>query len=513
MLIRYHKNNQKQPIDISQTSNYSDMKKSSIYILFIFTVLFGACDSPINSYITVDRYANIYPKYEETYIPYNIAPLNFQIREQGDEYRVRFVADKDSFEISTSKNSNISEKRWKELLNDNKGGQLSVKIFSKDNGTWTKYKDIDFTIANEPIDPYVAYRLIEAGYELWNKMGLYQRCVENFDESPIMLNTLTDNNCMNCHSFSKNKPEVMLFHMRGAHAGTMIAKQDDVKKINMKTSWMPAAGVYPRWHPDERFVAFSTNKTSQGFLTAHTNKIEVFDTESDIIIYDTQENRIYTNELISSKGSYETFPEWSPDGKYLYFCSAPALDMPREYQSIKYDLLRIAFNPKTGVLGNKVDTLVSAKDTGKSSVIPRISPDGKHLIFCMADYGTFPIWHRENDLYHLDLKTNEISNMSDMNSDQSDSYHSWSSNGRWMIFSSRRFDGNYTRLYISYFDKEGKAHKAFLLPQKDPEYYDYLLKSYNIPECITGKVKISPYKFNEVARGEAITPTSGSWVQ
>lgn len=482
------------------------MKRTNIFFLFIYTFLFWSCDNPVTSYVVIDRYANIYPEYEGTYIPHNIAPLNFQVREQASEYKIRFVANKDSFEISTKKNSNIPEKKWKELLDKNKGQRLSVKIFSQNNGTWNKYKDIEFTIAKEAIDPYVAYRLIEAGYELWNKMGLYQRCVETFEETPIMLNTLTDNNCMNCHSFSKNNPEIMMFHMRGAHGGTLIAKEGNVKKVNTKATWMPAAGVYPRWHPDERFIAFSTNQTSQGFLSAHTNKVEVFDTESDIVIYDTQENRIYTDSIICSKNSYETFPEWSPDGQYLYFCSAPALDMPQEYQSIKYDILRIKFNSETGTFANKVDTVVSSKNTGKSSVLPRVSPDGKHLVFCMADYGTFPIWHRENDLNLVNLETNEICNMEAANSNQSDSYHSWSSNGRWMVFGSRRFDGNYTRLYISYFDEQGKAHKAFLLPQKDPEYYDFLLKSYNIPECITGKVKISPYQFSNVAREEAIIP-------
>jgi hypothetical protein len=134
----------------------------------------------------------------------------------------------------------------------------------------------------------------------------------------------------------------------------------------------------------------------------------------------------------------------------------------------------------------------------------RVSPCGKYVVFCMSDYGTFPVWHREADLYILNLETNEIRNLSEINSNQSDTYHSWSSNGRWIVFSSRRMDGTFTHPYISYFDTEGNFHKPFLLPQKDPLYYNFSMKSFNIPEFITGKVEISPYKFAATARGEAI---------
>ncbi|MDR2955057.1 MAG: hypothetical protein LBV43_08245 [Prevotella sp.] len=471
---------------------------------FIGLTVLVSCSTKIDTYSTKNQDAKIYPVYESTVIPYNIAPPNFQIREKGDKYIVRFVANADSFEVSTGKNADIPLKKWKSLLEKNKGGVVQVKIFSKEEGGWVKYNNIEFAIANEPIDPYVAYRLIEPGYELWNRMSIYQRCVENFEESPIMENSLTEKNCMNCHSFCKNDPETMLFHMRAQYGGTLIARGNDIKKVDPRTSWMPSGAVYPRWHPEGRFIAFSTNNTAQGFLSAHTNKVEVFDLESDIVIYDTQENRTYTNDLICSKGSFETFPEWSPDGRYLYFCSAPALKMPNEYKELKYDLLRIAFDPETSTFGNKVDTLVSAIKTGQSVSIPRISPDGKSLVFCLSNFGTFPIWHRENDLYLLDLESGEMNNMKEANSSESDSYHSWSSNGRWLVFGSRRFDGNYTRLYISYVDEQGNDHKAFLLPQKDPEHYDYQMKSYNIPECITGKVKISPYDFYDAAKGEAL---------
>jgi hypothetical protein len=475
-------------------------------------LLLNGCTDFVAVYSEMGQTARIFPEYEGTYIPYNIAPLNFQIKESGDKFKVRFsVAGKDSFELSTSKKVNIPLRKWKKLLDTCRGEKLSIKIFTYNKGGWTKYNDVSFTIAPEPIDPYIAYRLIEPGYETYNEMGLYQRCVESFDEFPILINSLTDNNCMNCHSFCKNNPETMLFHMREKNSGTIVVTHGEIKKINAKAPGMTMGSAYPNWHPAGRYIAFSSNAVRQSFLTAHTNKIEVFDLMSDIVLYDTQTNKMYLPDILNSKNSYETYPAWSPDGNYLYFCSAPALPMPEQYQSIRYDLLRIAFDPATGSFANKVDTLVHSRDTRKSMALPRVSSDGRYVLFCMFDYGTFPIHHKETDLFCFDLQSGKIDSMTEMNSkSQSDSYHSWSSNGRWVVFGSRRIDGIYTRLFISYFDADGKAHKPILLPQKDPEYYDYLLKSYNLPEFITGKIKISPYTFSDVAKnGNTITVSSG----
>jgi len=345
--------------------------------------------------------------------------------------------------------------------------------------------------------------LIEPGYEGWEKMGIFQRCLENFNEKSIILNTLTDNSCMNCHSFCRGNPQTMLFHIRQQHAGTIFVKDGNIRKINTKATWMISAGVYPRWHPDGRYVAFSTNVTRQGFHTAHTNKIEVYDTASDIVIFDTQSNTIFTDSLIHSTKRFETFPEWSPDGKYLYFCSAPASKMPQQYDLLQYDLIRVSFDASTGRFGKHADTLVSAANTGKSVSLPRVSPDGKYVVFCMSNYGAFPIWHRENDLYLLNLENGNINSMNAVNSNQSDSYHSWSTNGRWMVFGSRRMDGTFTRPYISYFDADGNAHTPFILPQKNPLFYDFSIKSYNIPEFITEKLNLSRYQFAKAVKGRA----------
>ena len=483
-------------------------------VLAIVLILLIINSSPPYSNATiVNNDAAISPAYPSTVIPYNIAPINFIIREEGSHYKVRFaVAGRDSFTVSTKKSIvSIPLRKWKKLLYANRGEQLDISIFVEKETGWVRYAPLRMTIATEPIDAWLAYRLIEPGYEIWNQMGIYQRCLENFDETPIFTNQLTENrSCMNCHSFCRNNPQTMLFHLRKYDAGTIILKDGTVNKVNTQAPGLISAGVYPRWHPDGRFVAFSVNITRQGFHAAHTNKVEVYDQKSDLIIYDTETHSVFTDSLISSADYFETFPEWSPDGRHLYFCSAKARPMPQAYDSLHYDLLRIAFDASNRTFGKHLDTIISSKQLrhegakARSVALPRVSPDGKYIVFCLSDYGAFPIWHRENDLYLLNLETKEMRNLSEINSNQSDSYHSWSSNGRWIVFSSRRIDGTFTRPYICYFDTAGNAYTPFLLPQKDPRHYDFSFKSYNIPEFITGKVTVSPYKLLKAAKSQAI---------
>lgn len=73
--------------------------------------------------------------------------------------------------------------------------------------------------------------------------------------------------------------------------------------------------------------------------------------------------------------------------------------------------------------------LVYAADSmGVSATFPRISPDGRYLMFTQAQYGIFHIWHHDADLWLLDLKTGEARCMDEINSNDTESYHSWSSN-------------------------------------------------------------------------------------
>jgi hypothetical protein len=482
------------------------LNKAILFLAFMTVIILSACSGNIQKYTEADKDVQISPDYAGVTLPPNIAPINFTINENAKKYLVTISEEEgETINIKSSTGKiRIPGGRWKKLLQGCKGKDIFFEVFIKKGENWVKFPSIINHVAEDPIDSYVVYRLIDPGFEFWNKMGIYQRCLENFDERPIMINSVSDYNCMNCHSFCRNDSRTLMFHMRSKYSGTVVYREGELSKVNTKTDQTISPGVYPAWHPGGRYIAFSVNNIVQAFHSVRQIKVEVTDTLSDLIVFDTEKNIVFSSPAISLKDRYETFPTWSPDGKYLYFCSARALPF-YQYKNIRYDLLRIPFDETTCKFGT-LDTVVSAASDGHSVSFPRISPDGKYLMFCMSDFGNFSIWHSESDLFLKNLESGEILKPG-INSPQSESYHTWSSGGRWIVFSSRRTDGLFTRLYLSYFDTNGNAHKPFLLPQKDPEFYTTFLKSYNVPELITTSVKLNPKKLLKTVYSEPLNTT------
>jgi len=488
------------------------MKNSFFTYCLAFMALLSSCgDREIIIERVMDEDYTIYPDYKEVTIPANIAPLNFYVNDLDDAQLIIEGENGEGFQVQSDKGNFIIDKsKWQALLNENKGGKLKLTVCKQQEGKWYGLTPFYIYIAQEPVDKYVAYRLIPPDYELWNKMGIYQRDLESYDESAIYENTIGDYNCANCHSFQKGSPTTFMFHTRETHPGTLIFRDGKLEKLNTKTDETISFLVYPYWHPDGRYIVFSVNSTRQAFHANNLNRIEVYDSASDVVVYDTQKHEVMSCDLLKADSVFETFPSFSSDGKSIYFCSAKAINpMPYEYKKVHYNLCRINFDATTGEFGEKVDTLYHAAKMGKSVSLPRESPDGKYLTFTSHNYGNFSIWHKEADLYNVNLTTGETYPLVEANSDNVESYHSWSRNSKWMVFSSRRDDGLYTRLYISYIDEEGKAHKAFMIPQIKPKkYYQDLLLSYNIPEFITDKVVISKNTIENILKKEAGVPVA-----
>lgn len=389
-----------------------------------------------------------------------------------------------------------------------------MTVYAETDGTWQRYPEYTLHVAQEDIDPYLSYRLIEPGYELYRQVGLYQRNLTNFEVQTIYENNRApereDDHCVNCHNYQNYSTARMLFHVRGNHGGTILAENGKIRRLALKGDSILSAAVYPSWHPTKNLLVFSTNKTGQAFHTLDKQKIEVMDEASDLIFYDVDHNTV--RNIIRTPGTLENFPCWSPDGRKVYYCAATLPDLKtqpdslhsriivNQYDSLRYNLMSIDFDERTQTFSNP-QLVVDCVAMNKSVSVPRVSPDGRYLLFTLGDFGQFHIWHKSSDLYVKDLQTGRVYPLTEANSPDVDSYHTWSSNGRWIVFSSRRDDGSYTRPYIAYFDRQGRAHRAFMLPQEDPETNLLLMKSYNVPELTRDAVRYSPEDFKKAVYG------------
>lgn len=462
-----------------------------LYIALI--ALLAACNPPAPTSIT-DQYPPIYPDYINRTIPATIAPLNFGVKDAKHLQLKIYHGSNCVLDLHSKDQTDIPIKQWHQILQNAIGDSLfmHLSVWSDTNPNGLQYQPFVLHIASHPIDPYIAYRLIPPGYKLWNQMGLYQRELSSFEERTLMSNQWNDKGCVNCHSFHNYSPHNFLFHARGKKGCTVLVQNDTPQRLQLDTIPPKWKGTYPYWHPSGKYIVFSNNDTHQSFYGSSKDKVEVYDLSSDIMIYDLQNKQVLTDHRFTTTDEWETFPTFSPDGNYLYFCQASSAVMPTGVDSLHYSLLRVPFNTQTGALGFPVDTIFKAGHTTGSASFPRISPDGKYLIYTHSDCGTFPIWHKEADLRIIDLQTLQERTLTELNSSDVESYHSWSSNSRWLIFSSRRLDGRYTRLFLSYLQDDGTFTTPFLLPQSQADFDEYRLFSYNIPEFVSDWTTLSP---------------------
>jgi len=490
------------------------MKKLLVIIAAVAGLV--ACGNQIPSTFTESaELPRIYPDYANVTVPINIAPLTFEADSTSDGIVARLTAGDEEVVCGGSQVCPDAGE-WKRLTERAKGDAITVEVYIKSDGEWTRFKPFSIYVSPDSIDPYISYRLIAPSYVTYEDLTISQRCLENYDESVIYDNMLctetAKGQCINCHNYQNYNPDRMQFHARENLGGTIIAYDGKIKKINMRNDSVLSAGVYPTWHPQLNLIVYSTNKTFQTFHITNPDKIEVFDIQSDLIAYDVEKNEVTNIENDSTE--FEVFPFWAPDGKTLYYCSAHfeyqdsidhGIELIKRFREVKYNLYKKSFDPKTRQFGPR-ELVFDAVSLDKSATLPRVSPDGRFLMFTVGQYGVFHIWHGNADLWMMDLecRTESVESalrpMTELNSPSVESYHSWSSNGRWVIFSSRRNDDNYTRPFIAHIDKDGHATKPFELPCADPDYHRQFMRSYNIPEFMRGPVTIRPREFADVLK-------------
>ena len=496
------------------------MRQSRHIIILLLTVLCGCASAPDHPEKSSEL-PPIVPDYIGVTIPQEIAPLNFGI--DGTDRIDVIVRDSKGGEIHVNGDyADFDIDEWHALTRQNVGDSLIVTVCARQDGTWTQYQPFTIYVSSDPLGEWgVTYRLIPPGYESYGLMGIYQRDLANFDESAIIDNKDIGKQCVNCHTPNRTNPQQFTFHVRGDRGATVVGRDGQTDILAPRNEQLGGGMVYPFWHPSGRFIAYSTNQTHQNFHQTKDLRVEVYDDLSDIIIYRPDNHEIYLDSLLATKDHLENYPVFSPDGRTLYFCAAERQDsIWKNFRNVRYNICRIGFNPETGETEGQVDTLVNARNIGKSANMPRISYDGRFLLYTLSDYGCFPIWHPEADLWILDLQTpNPTPNtqhltpiscpLDEANSPDAESFHNWSLNSRWIVFTSRRHDGLYTKLYLAHIDSTGRASKAFRLPQRNPQEYDAeTIWSFNTPDFATAPLTLDDTNLFREVMSQSRIPTT-----
>lgn len=479
------------------------MKRIKILIMVLVALNLASCAPAPGNAEMCNEQVPMYPDYTDITIPANIAPLNFLLR--GNFSRVCVYAD--GTRIASGRGGKLQFRPgvWKKFLASNEGRKLEMTVCARTEGKWKEFRHFSWELSSDRVDPYLTYRLIEPDYETFNLIVLQQRHIESFETDNFSDSRVIGNKRMNCHTYASQNPDTSMFYVRGENGGAFLNCGGNLRKLAIKGDGMVSGSVYFGFSPSARYICFSTNIIIPGYHATASQRMEIYDTKSDVYVADLENGKFISTPLTSKEDVLETFPCFSSDGKSMYWCAAALTDTLdyKGVEKLKYSLCRIGFDEETGCFGNVVDTVYNARLEGGSVCHPRVSPDGRYVCFSSAKFGTFPLWHKDSDLMLIDLTDGKRITMEAANSDKSDTYHSWSSNSRWLVFASKRDDGIYGKPYFTHIDTDGNCSKAFVLPQKHPDFYDNIMKSYNAPELGKGPLPFSTYEVERALGQEA----------
>jgi tetratricopeptide (TPR) repeat protein len=300
--------------------------------------------------------------------------------------------------------------------------------------------------------------------------------------------------CANCHSFS-NDGKFLGMDMdgpsgdKGSYAiapvqPEMVIRNEQVFTWNSFNPRWVTFGLFSRISPDGRYVMSSVNESV--FVTNYLDFrfLQTFyPTRGILAFYDRTTGKIQPLPGAGDPQYVHCNSVWTPDGKSLVFLRAKARDSvaagprpekandPNEVQ-IQYDLYTIPFNDGRG---GQVRPLPGASGNGKSNSFPKISPDGRWIVWVQAATGL--LMRPDSELYIMPLAGGSPRRMN-CNLSPMNSWHSFSPNGRWMVFSSKAFTP-YTQMFLTHIDENGNDSPAVLVPGSTTAN-----RAVNIPEFV-----------------------------
>ncbi len=318
---------------------------------------------------------------------------------------------------------------------------------------------------------------------------------------PIVLQNLPV--CGNCHSFADNGTvlglDVDYGNDKGAYALMPVSTHmvmDDAKIMTWadykREDGELTFGLLSRVSPTGRFV-ISTVKDRSVFVAMPDLMISqlFFPIKGILVVYDREAKTFAALPGADDPQYVQTNAVWSPDGNTIVFARAKAhhlehleqqnnvlidqKDVPEftvEKQPFRYDLYRLPFNDGRG---GTPEPLAGASDDGMSNYFPKYSPDGKWIVFCKAK--SYMLLQPDSELYIAPAEGG-VARRLRYNTPRMNSWHSWSSNSRWLVFSSKA-NGPYTQLFLTHIDEDGNDSPPVLL-----ERFTSPDRAANIPEFV-----------------------------
>jgi tetratricopeptide (TPR) repeat protein len=325
--------------------------------------------------------------------------------------------------------------------------------------------------------------------------------VDSESGPPIVLQNLPV--CGNCHSFADNGKvlglDVDYGNDKGAYAIIPVAKHmvmDDQKIMTWadykREDGELTFGLLSRVSPTGRYVV-STVKDRSVFVAIPDLMISqlFFPIKGILVVYDRETKTFSPLPGADDPKYVQTNAAWSPDGKYIVFARATAYhadrleqqnsalvdekDVPEftvEKKPFRYDLYRVPFNDGKG---GTPEPLRGASGDGMSNFFPKYSPDGKWIVFCKAK--SYMLLQPDSELYIIPAQGGTARRLR-YNTARMNSWHSWSSNSRWLVFSSK-VNTPYTQLFLTHIDEDGNDSPPVLL-----ERFTSPDRAANIPEFV-----------------------------
>ena len=474
----------------------------------------GTIDAALGGYQAGRAYGSLTIDYplDQTLFPPEIVPPTFRWTDAAPESNawvvtIEFPGDEERLSFRTeSPRWTPAESVWETVKRRSRACAAQVTVIGVDSARPSEIRSaakISISTSADEVGAPIFYREVNLPFidAVKDPSRIRWRfgSISSREQPPIVLDNLPV--CGNCHSFSADGAmlgmDVDYANDKGSYAfapvseeivlsGDNIITWSDFRKDDQELTF----GLLSQVSPDGRY-AVSTVKDRSVFVPTPELAFSqlFFPIKGILAVYDKQTGRYASLPGADDPAYVQSNPVWSPDGKYIVFARSRAHELKndtgevlltkeecREFleegKTFLFDLYRIPFNDGAG---GKAEPLTGASQNGKSNYFAKYSPDGKRIVFCQAS--SFMLLQPDSDLYIIPAEGGEARRLR-CNTPRMNSWHSWSPNGKWLVFSSKAYS-DYTQLFLTHIDDEGRSTPPVLL-----SHFTSPDRAANIPEFV-----------------------------